>query len=252
MFRDGSALATRHEPFAPRVIALDPVLDSLDVFASERRPDARSGSRPAPARRVEQDRPLVVTLRAPQRMVALVAAISGSTLLAVVVVSAVIAAPAAPPAPRTGTITITSEPSGVPVFVDGVARGATPFAAALTAGTHAMDIGVAGRIRRRVVQVSPGGVFSVHVEWPVETLTVPVTDTPVPREPSTASPGDADAVPTPSTHRLVLVNNALDFQEEREVTIAARRGVTLSLDTRRGTLRANAQPQAGLGVALQP
>lgn len=168
MSRDGSVLAARrHEPFAPRVIALDPVLDSLDVFLPECRPDARSRPSAAPAKRVEHDRPPVVTVRVPQRMVALVAAICGSTLLAVVVVSAVTAVPAAPPAPRSGTINITSEPSGVPVSVDGVARGATPFATALTAGTHAMDIGVAGRIRRRVIHVSPGGVFSVHVEWPV-------------------------------------------------------------------------------------
>jgi hypothetical protein len=49
-------------------------------------------------------------------------------------------------------------------------------------------------------------------------------------------------------HRLTLVNDALEYREERDVTVTARRGVTLNVDTPHGTLHVNAQPWAEVFV----
>jgi hypothetical protein len=90
------------------------------------------------------------------------------------------ATPAVPP-PAMGAVTITSEPSGAPVTVDGVARGSTPLAMVIAAGAHRLEVGAGGEVPPRLLQVSPGGDTSMHVQW-------------------RATP--APAVPAPSTERV--------------------------------------------------
>jgi PEGA domain len=74
------------------------------------------------------------------------------------------ATPAAPP-PTMGAVTITSEPSGAPVTVDGVARGSTPVAMVIAAGAHRLEVGTGSEVPPRLLQVSPGGDTSMHVQW---------------------------------------------------------------------------------------
>ena len=50
------------------------------------------------------------------------------------------------------------------------------------------------------------------------------------------------------THTLVLVNEALEVSQQREITIAARRTVSLALDAPTGVLHVNAQPWATVWV----
>jgi serine/threonine-protein kinase len=75
--------------------------------------------------------------------------------------------PRAAAVPALGVATVTSTPSGVPVAIDGIARGATPLALALPAGPHRVSVGTGDAPTERRVQVSAGTDAFLHVEWPV-------------------------------------------------------------------------------------
>ena len=70
----------------------------------------------------------------------------------------------APALPATGSVAVTSEPSGSPVLVDGVARGVTPFTLSLQPGSHRVEVGAGTQARSQAVNVTRGGVASMHVE----------------------------------------------------------------------------------------
>ncbi len=70
--------------------------------------------------------------------------------------------PAAPP--EIGSVTVTSEPLGSPVLVDGVTRGTTPFVLSLPPGSHRIDVGTGPQLRTQSVNVTRGGDASLHVE----------------------------------------------------------------------------------------
>jgi archaellum component FlaG (FlaF/FlaG flagellin family) len=67
-------------------------------------------------------------------------------------------------APNTGSVTVTSQPSGLPVTIDGAARGASPLTLELTPGSHRIDVGAGPELRSQDLNVTRGGNASVHVE----------------------------------------------------------------------------------------
>jgi len=67
-------------------------------------------------------------------------------------------------APNTGSVTVTSQPSGSPVTIDGAASGATPLTLALAPGSHRIDVGAGPELRSQNLIVSRGGNASMHVE----------------------------------------------------------------------------------------
>jgi len=82
-----------------------------------------------------------------------------------------------PPPPTTGTIDVSSTPSGAKVYVDGVYRGLTPLKIAINPGTHDVEVRMSGyqtyrarvqvragqsvRISPRLARVSTTGVLSI-------------------------------------------------------------------------------------------
>ena len=67
---------------------------------------------------------------------------------------------------QTGNVTVTSEPIGSPVAIDGAVRGQTPLTIALEAGAHSVVVGSGELARSQSVNVTRGGDASVHVELP--------------------------------------------------------------------------------------
>ena len=78
---------------------------------------------------------------------------------------AVLFQPAVAAAPTAGAVTITSDPPGLALSVDGTARGVTPLATMLTAGSHRVEVGLGERARLHHLQVGAGTQASLHVEW---------------------------------------------------------------------------------------
>jgi hypothetical protein len=60
-------------------------------------------------------------------------------------------------------VTITSEPAGAEVLVDGQAQGRTPVTAELAAGSHQLQVGVEGATWTQMLDVKPGAPSTLHV-----------------------------------------------------------------------------------------
>ena len=78
--------------------------------------------------------------------------------------------------PESGSVAVTSDPSGSPVLVDGVSRGATPFSVALRPGLHEIGVGSGEQLRIQRVNVTNGGDARIFFELPraTESAAVPV------------------------------------------------------------------------------
>jgi hypothetical protein len=66
--------------------------------------------------------------------------------------------------PESGSVTVTSEPIGAPVTIDGSARGVTPLTVSLAAGSHSIAVGAGSQLRTQNLNVSRGGDAAMHVE----------------------------------------------------------------------------------------
>lgn len=211
----------------------------------------------------------------------------------------------AAPLPAMGAVTITSEPSGAPVTVDGEARGSTPLVLAVAAGSHRLEVGKGAEASPHLLQVSQGGNTAMHVQWritpapslgpmdpvsggKVNQIKVPaapvIAERPRLAEHAKAAPtvgitSTFRPVPTgwlivastfpvqildngtevgtsasarialpAGDHELSFVNAALDFREARQVTIVAGKKASVTVETPRGTLHANARPWAEVWI----
>jgi hypothetical protein len=66
-------------------------------------------------------------------------------------------------APELGSVSVTSEPTGAPVLIDGVARGTTPLQIALAPGAHDVQVGSGPQARSQPVTVTAGSTSSLHL-----------------------------------------------------------------------------------------
>lgn len=177
-------------------------------------------------------------------------------------------------APAMATLTVQSNPAGVPVFVDGVERGSTPTRLTLAPGPHILEL------RRGVPRVIPVTLTAgAEVSQYLEFVEAPATDPP-PAEPepvaaiATAAQGPAAtlagwiAVTLPfaveirekgkllgtsdadrlmlgaGSHVLEFVNQPLGFSVSRTVQVAAGRVTPVSFELPRGSVNLNAAPWA--------
>ena len=186
--------------------------------------------------------------------------------------------------PALATLSVESNPSGVPVFIDGIERGVTPSRITLAAGAHILEL------RRGVPRVIPitlsaGSEVSQYLEF----AEAPVSESPVisstveppasierPAPPSGAPVAgwitarmpfpveihedgrligttDADRVMLASgAHELEFVNELLGYRATRAVHITPGKVMTLSLELPRGVVSLNASPWAEVFLDGQP
>jgi hypothetical protein len=76
---------------------------------------------------------------------------------------------------QTGSISVTSEPSGSQVSIDGAVRGETPLTIALDAGAHTVVVGTGEQARSQDVSVTRGGDATMHVQLPAAIAAPAVT-----------------------------------------------------------------------------
>jgi hypothetical protein len=177
--------------------------------------------------------------------------------------------------PALATLSVQSNPPGVPVFVDGVERGTTPTRLTLAPGPHILEL------RRGVPRVIPvtltaGADVSQYLEF-VEAPVSPeqlipqaeaVAPDPVVPPPAAALLAGWISVTLPfvadireqgkllgttetdrlmlaaGSHELEFVNQSLGFQFTRTVQVGAGRVTPLTLDLPRGSVSLNAAPWA--------
>jgi hypothetical protein len=157
----------------------------------------------------------------------------------------------------TGALRVETDPVGLSVLVDGLAKGSTPLTVAeLTPGEHQVVIaGAAGPVRRTV---------SVRAD---ETVSLILSAASAPAPPPGAAAGwvavssslqlqlreggkaigstDLERVMLPAgDHQIEFVNEELGYREQRRVSIAAGGTTRVSLTPPKGRLSINAQPWA--------
>jgi hypothetical protein len=190
------------------------------------------------------------------------------------------------PAPEMASLSVQSNPSGVPVFVDGIERGVTPARITLAPGAHILEL------RRGVPRVIPvtltaGAEASQYLEFAEVPVTEPAS---VPAQPPTAVPAvQGEPAPAPAaplagwittkapivveihengrllgtsesdrlmlaggTHQLEFVNEVLGFRAARTVQVVPGKVVTLGLELPRGVVNLNAAPWAEVFIDGQP
>jgi hypothetical protein len=151
------------------------------------------------------------------------------------------------PAADTGTLTITSNPTGAQVLVDRESKGTTPTTLTLPAGTHSVELRGAGDPRTISVAVTAGAQLSQYIELAnghsnmgrLQVRTEPagalVTIDALPRGTSPITIGNLD----PGEHTIVLTGDT--GTATQSVTIEA--GVTASLNV--PLVAREAAPQSG-------
>jgi len=169
----------------------------------------------------------------------------------------VAAAAPAPVAASSGTLQVTSEPSRVPLVVDGVARGVTPLTLPdLSVGTHALAVRFSTSTVEQRVEITQGTTKSLHVVapatpgevagWLSVDVTSPLQIFEAGRLVGTTNIGRL--LLPPGVHVLDFVSDELGFRAQRTVTVrpGAATGVVLELPA--VTLSVNAQPWAEVFV----
>lgn len=147
----------------PHIVPVDVTSDAISLFVSEDTlPEYRTS--PATNKGRESVSPKVASAKRAGWRNLLVAVLA----LAVLTQGGFIAFwmlsdRAAAASPDTGSITVTSEPSGSPVIIDGTERGATPLTVTLAAGSHSIDVGAGAHVRSQKMNVTRGGEASIHV-----------------------------------------------------------------------------------------
>jgi hypothetical protein len=181
-------------------------------------------------------------------------------------------------APPMATLSVESNPQGVPVFVDGVERGVTPAKITLAPGAHILEL------RRGVPRVIPvtltaGAEVSQYLEFAESSLTAEMLAIPSaampPPEPVAPAPDTAGAplagwisarlpfsveirengrlIGTSDTdrlmvaagsHQLEFVNETLNYRVSKAVQVTAGKVTAVSLELPNGTVNVNAVPWA--------
>jgi PEGA domain len=133
----------------------------------------------------------------------------------------------------TGTLTVQSNPAGVPIDIDGKASGVTPATVSLAAGTHTILLRPGGEPKTMTIAMAAGAQISQYIELaktaPTSGGLVVRTDPPgaqvsIDRVPQGASPVSVASL-TPGDHSITVSSDGVSV--EQIVTVEA--GMTSSL-----------------------
>jgi hypothetical protein len=189
-------------------------------------------------------------------------------------------------APAMATLSVQSNPAGVPVFVDGIERGVTPARITLAPGAHILEL------RRGVPRVIPVTLTAgADVSQYLEFIEAPLADPVVPTEPAAPAPSEiVPPAPAPPAaplagwiavkmpfaveimekgrligstqadrlmlaagpHELEFVNEPLGYRATRVVNVVAGKVTALPLEVPRGVVNLNAAPWAEVFLDGQP
>jgi hypothetical protein len=188
------------------------------------------------------------------------------------------------PAVSSGTLEVATNPAGLEVMVDGVARGTTPLKLAVEPGSHTLTIRRDAETRTVSVEVSPGAVVAHHIEMPASSsavrpampapavvaagMTAAAAPVPAPAPAATtgwvsvASPlaldvlrngarigGAGERISLPAgRHELTLSNDRLGVHAVQSVEVTSGGTASIEFAVPTGTLSLNAQPWADVWV----
>jgi hypothetical protein len=214
----------------------------------------------------------------PTRRHLVIAGISVAAVLAVVAFVGVPFRSAAREAARTGTLSVSTSPSGIAVFVDGTPRDVTPVTVDLAPGDHVLELLIGSERRRIPVKIAAGAQVTHFLELPP--VNAAMTEMPVsPPIPAVPTAGSSDSneggwvsVSAPSDvqvhengrilgssridrimlpvgrHQLEFVNETLGYRAVQSVEVVGGEVVPVKLRWPQGSVALNAVPWAEVFV----
>jgi serine/threonine-protein kinase len=165
-------------------------------------------------------------------------------------------APRPAPAPQTSTLSITSDPAGARVLIDGESRGVSPVTIAdLSVARHRVTvIGENGTVERQVT-TEAGVTSSLVVSLPkAPAMSAGWLTVASPFEVQVLERGEVigtSAAPRfmvpAGAHEVELINDTLGYKERRKVDVSAGASSTIKVDAQ-STISVNARPWAEVFV----
>lgn len=162
----------------------------------------------------------------------------------------------APPSPapvEAGNLSITTDPPGSEVLVDGQMRGVAPITLRdLPVGQHRVAVRANGTTNTRTVQVEAGATASLFFGAATQTVAVPgsiAIASPVPvqvfEDQRLIGTSDMDRILLPAgEHVIELVADAIGYRATRTVNVTTGQTAALAVDLPRAPLSINAIPWA--------
>jgi hypothetical protein len=162
-----------------------------------------------------------------------------------------------PPVATTGSLTVTSDPAGLAVTVDGRRQAVTPVTVdGLAPGTHRVAVSGRGIDSERSVIVTAGSTAALVFARPSEsalapgslTVTSPIDVELFQGDSLIGSSRSARLFLPAGAHTLTAVNDALGFRRQFSVQVTPGSTSRVSISVPNGTLAVNAQPWAQVWV----
>lgn len=185
-----------------------------------------------------------------------------------------------PASPATGTLAVTTDPSGAPASVDGVSQGVTPITVTLNAGAHTLIVHGEHGDRTVPLMIAAGSQVAHYLDLPKAVLPAPPPEpapvvlvaappTPAPQEGPLAgwvsvtsrfdvqlfeegkligtSESDKTMVAA-GKHEFEVVNDELGYRAKRTVQVVAGKVFGMTIDAPKGTIALNAVPWAEVTI----
>jgi hypothetical protein len=162
-------------------------------------------------------------------------------------------APTAPAVPVVGKLSVTSDPAGARVQVDGRAPGTAPLVIAdLTPGEHTVLVSAEGTSIQQKVSVEAGGATSVIVSLPAPSgpaagwlmVSAPFDVQVFENNDLVGSGGTPKIMMTAGRHNLRIVSQSLGYEDTRHIEITPGKVAALRVEPPKVTVSANARPWA--------
>jgi PEGA domain len=173
---------------------------------------------------------------------------------------------AQPSMPATARLVVVTDPPGAHVSVDGQARGSSPLTLGdVLAGEHKVSVSTEFGSAERTVRAEAGASASVVFSLPKAAspaagwlaVSAPFDVRVMEGDALIGESRSARIMISAGSHRIALVNEALQFQETRSVELGAGKTLTIRVDPPKAVVSANARPWAdvvvdGVGVGQTP
>jgi hypothetical protein len=162
---------------------------------------------------------------------------------------------AAAPVPRSGGLSVSTDPSGARVIIDGKLRGTSPLTVAdLTAEEHKVSVTSETGSAERTVMVTAGGTASVlftlaKVAGPVGgwlSISSPFDVDVFENDDVIGSSGASRIMLAAGRHNITISSRALEFQDTRRIDVVAGKTTTIRIDPPKVSVSVNARPWADI------
>jgi hypothetical protein len=163
----------------------------------------------------------------------------------------------AAPAVTGGRVSVTTDPPGARVSIDGKARGTSPIMVTdLTPADHKVTVTSDNGSAERSVTVTAGGTASVMFSLPKVSgpvggwlaIAAPFDIEVLEHDDVIGMGGTSKIMLAAGRHDLTLMNRTLGFQEARRVDVAAGKTMSIKVDPPKVSISVNARPWADVSL----